>query len=65
MLLQIYEIVVNVVATQKSLMNSSVLRTACTKPNVTELMNVSNLNEEKLEELVYLLVFFRSARSVK
>ena len=42
------------------------LRTACTKPIATELMDVSglyNLNEQKVEELLCLLVFVWSPRS--
>ena len=42
------------------------LRIACTKPFTAELMDVSglwDLNEKKVEELLYLLVFIWSPRS--
>ena len=42
------------------------LRIACTKPFTAELMDVSglcDLNEKKVEELLYLLVFVWSPRS--
>ena len=42
------------------------LRVACTKAVAAELMNVSglwDLNEKKVEELLYLLVFVWSPRS--
>ena len=44
------------------------LRIACTKPFTAELMDVSglwNLNNKKVEELLYLLVFIWSPRSEK
>ena len=42
------------------------LRIACTKPFTAELMDVSrlwNLNEKKVKEFLYLLVFVLSPRS--